>query len=107
VHAPRSDRARPEGSSWTQRLLEPALTVNPTAVVGAETRPLTSNVIVAGAPLTVTVCDTALRWLSRSPLATADIVQPYCQPAPPRASETLALRLSASLRARIKSDIRS
>src|SRR5437763_11216848 len=78
-----------------------------TVAYGEETRPLKSKVIVAGAPLIVTDCAAGLRVLSDSPLLTDTTDQPWAQPAPRREIVTLALRLSASLRASMRSPVRS
>src|SRR5436190_9623475 len=107
AQAPLTARARPDGRSCTQRLLAWLLIVMRTVAVGEETRPLKSKVIVAGAPVIVTDCAAGLRVLSASPSLTETTDQPCAQPAPPRAIVTLALRLSASLRASMRSPVRS
>jgi len=96
--------------AWTQRLLDWLLIVMRTVVAaGDETRPLKSKVIVAGAQVIVTDCAAGLRVLSDSgtPPLTETTDQPCAQPATAGEIVTLALRLSASLRASMRSPVRS
>ena len=78
-----------------------------TEFVGQETRPLTSKMIVEGAPVTVTCCAAGLRVLSDSPSLTKTTLHPWDQSPALRVTCTLALRLRASLRASIRSPVRS
>ena len=76
-----------------------------TCVAGAATRPLKSKVIALGAPVSTVDVDNALRLLMFSvPEAT---VHPAAQKLPRGARVTLALRLTASLRASSRSAVMS